>query len=95
MFALKTQTDPSRLENEIERLLVRLSNIEPNTDDYAVIADQLTKLDKLKDSDSSRRVSPDTLATVAANLAGIVLILNYERANIVLTKAVGFILKPR
>lgn len=40
-------------------------------------------------------ISPDTLAIIAANLAGIGLILSYERFNIVTSKAIGFIQKLR
>jgi hypothetical protein len=33
--------------------------------------------------------------TVIGNLTGILLILNYERAHVVTSKAIGFVLKPR
>lgn len=41
------------------------------------------------------KVSPDTALVVAANLVGIVLILTFERTDIVTSKALGFILKGR
>lgn len=95
MFTLKTQNDPTPLEREIESLFAKLSSINPATTEYAATADQLSKLYKLKETDSPKRVSPDTLATVAGNILGIVLILNFERTGIVLSKAVNFVLKPR
>lgn len=42
-----------------------------------------------------KRVSPDTVATVAANLIGIVLILRYERFEIIGSKAIGFVKSMR
>lgn len=40
-----------------------------------------------------RRVSTDTLVLAAANLAGIVAVLNYERTAVVVSKAFGWIRK--
>jgi hypothetical protein len=40
-------------------------------------------------------VSPDTIAVVAGNLLGIILILGYEKADVITTKALGFVLKGR
>lgn len=50
---------------------------------------------KEKEFEKSRRVSPDTLAIIAANVVGILLIIGYERANVVTSKALGFILKTK
>lgn len=36
-------------------------------------------------------IKPETLALIAANLAGIALILGHERLNVVTTKAIGFV----
>lgn len=41
------------------------------------------------------KVSPDTLLIVGANLLGIVLILYYEKLDIISTKALGFVIKGR
>lgn len=49
---------------------------------------------KQKQLDSTRfGLSADTLAIIAANLAGIVLILGYEKVNVVTSKAIGFVSK--
>jgi hypothetical protein len=39
------------------------------------------------------RPSPETLALIGGNLAGIVMILGYERANIITSKAFGLLTK--
>jgi len=51
--------------------------------------------DILEDNQTKVVFSPDTLLIVGANLLGILLILNYEKLDIVSSKAVGFILKAR
>lgn len=52
---------------------------------------QLKRTEALKPD----RVSADTWAMVGANIAGIVLIIGYERLNVITSKALGFILKSR
>ncbi len=60
---------------------------------WEVLSKSLEEYDKLAKSDW--KVSPDTLLVVAGNLLGIVLILTYEKANIVVSKALNFVLKGR
>jgi hypothetical protein len=43
----------------------------------------------------SWKLTPDTLVVVAGNLMGILLILNFERLDIVRSKALSFVLKGR
>lgn len=43
----------------------------------------------------SWKFTPDTLLIVGGNLAGILLILNFEKLDIVRSKALGFVLKGR
>ena len=49
----------------------------------------------LEENQTKVVISPDTLLIVGANLLGILLILNYEKLDIVSSKAVSFILKAR
>ena len=63
-----------------------------------IIKDQekLDYIGKMLEENQTKVVfSPDTLLIVGANLLGILLILNYEKLDIVSSKAVGFILKAR
>lgn len=50
---------------------------------------------KEKDFAAPNRVSVDTWAVIAANLLGIILIIGHERANVVTSKALGFVSKLR
>lgn len=90
-LTLKTH-EPTKLEVEIDRLFAQLQEInKADTEEYNKVADQLAKLYKLKEIDSKKRVSPDAVAAALTNLAGIVLILNYEHAHVITTKAVSFV----
>lgn len=94
MFTLKTSAEPTKLDEEIIRLLTIMEEETPDSDEYSKTADQLIKLMKLREEISSkRRVSPDTLAVVLGNIAGIGLILSYERAHVITSKALGFVMK--
>jgi hypothetical protein len=66
-----------------------------DSEEYAKMAEQASKLYSLKEHNSKRRVSPDTMALVLGNLFGIVLIVRHERMNVVTSKALSFILKLR
>jgi hypothetical protein len=87
------KTEPSTLEIEIDRLLEVMKTLPPTDEKYAVVADQLVKLYKLKEVDSKKLVSPDAMAAAATNLAGILLILNFEHAHVMTSKALGFVVK--
>lgn len=57
---------------------------------------ELKKLDirqRLREMKLPFGMKPETVAIIAANLLGIVLILNHERLNVVTTKAMSFVKK--
>lgn len=94
MFTVKPKRK-SKLQMEIDQTLTELQNYKPDTKEYAQITDQIVKLHKMKADEKPYTVSPDTLALIAANLIGIVMILKHERADIITSKAMSFVTKPR
>lgn len=94
MFAKKIPK-PTRLDMAIDALLTQITDTPCDTAEYAKMVDQLTKLYKLKEIDTPKRVSQDTLYIIAANLIGIVLILSYERTNVLTSRAIAFVTKLR
>jgi len=50
---------------------------------------------KKQELELNKRVKVDTIAIIAGNIIGIGLILGYERAHIVTSKALGFVLKSK
>jgi hypothetical protein len=84
---------PTALEDEIARLLGHLSTMNPTDPVYAVVADQLKKLYPLKETDSKERVSKDILVNAAAGLAQIFVIIGYEHAHPIASKALSFVTK--
>jgi len=90
-----TTPETDLLDQAIERLYTLMAEEEPDTEKYSVIVDQLAKLHKLKEDEKSTktRVSPDTLAMILGNLAGIGFIIWHEKAGIITSKALGFVIK--
>jgi hypothetical protein len=76
------------LDDQLEHQLEQAGTIEE-------IAQILTLLERKNALGDKKRISPDTLAVIAGNLLGIVLILTYEKVNVITTKALGFIIRGR
>lgn len=90
----KPQTND--LDSVIERLLKMLDDMDPRDDDYDKVTEQIVKLRKLRSEENSKkRLSPDVLASAATNLAGILLIINFEHAHVLGTKALGLVKNMR
>jgi hypothetical protein len=83
------------VDDEIARIVVVLQDLEPNSDEYGATLDKLTKLQKIRQEEKPDRASTDTLVTVAANLVGIALIIRHENVNVITSKAMSFIIKPK
>ena len=95
MKHLRITTKPDALQIAIDEALAQLKGVNVDSNEYNDKMGRITELYKLKEKNSPKRVSPDTVAIVVGNLAGIVLILGYERAHVVTSKALGFVIKAR
>lgn len=84
----RTSTVEKRLDELLE---VELDSAE-GLEDISAILSLMERRTSLGDK---RRISPDTVAIIAGNLLGIVLILTYEKGNVIATKALGFIIRGR
>lgn len=89
-------TNAAALEEAIARVLEVMKTHDPTTDAYSQAVDQLEKLYKIQVSTRPEsRINLEALIAVAGNLAGIAMILNFERAGIITSKALGFVTKSR
>jgi hypothetical protein len=92
MFGKKENTP---LENAIARVQSYLESQEIDSDDYAKALKHLSELHKMKEAEKPSRVSPDTMLTVGANLVGILLIIRHEHVNVISSKAMSTLMKPK
>jgi len=95
MFKITKKDKRTKLEKEIDSLLEIMKTYPPDWETYTIMSENLERLYRAKSHERNRHVSPDTIAVVMGNLLGIGLILGFEKANVITSKALGFIIKGR
>lgn len=93
MKHLRITTEPTALDTAIDEALAQLTHHAADSEEYAAITNQVVRLMKLKEKPSHSRVDRNTMAMIAGNLAGIGMILSYERTHVITSKALGFVLR--
>lgn len=87
----KSSSNDDGLEKVIDDVQSQIQGFTVDAPDFAETLTKMERLYKLKALNKPQRVSPDTLATVAGNLLGILVIVGHERAHVVTSKALTFI----
>lgn len=95
MFDRFRKEKTSVLDEPIAKLLTQMNKTEPGTKEYSVMVDQLERLNRAKVEETKPRVNSDTWAIVAGNLLGILIIVAYEQKHVMVSKGLGFVMKPR
>lgn len=83
------------MDEEIERLTRQLADLQPLSDDYSKILKLISELTEARSKKNERAVSTDVLLTIGANIVGMLLVLNYERLNVISTKALTMVWKSK
>ncbi len=92
---IQLNNKPTPLSNAIDDALLTLLKQDPSTESYAASVDQIQKLHKMQEASRPAPVSQDTLVLAATNIAGIVMIIKHEHFNVITSKAISFVIKPR
>jgi len=87
--------EPQLLELETDKAIRELSNHAIGSEEYVKALDQVIKLHRLKEDEKPSPVSKDTLVLVGANLLGIILIIRHEHVNVITSRAMNVLIKPR
>jgi hypothetical protein len=85
----------SKLEMQLDKTLDSLDRMNPSSDEYTRTLEAVGKLHKMKEDEKASSVSPDTILLVGANLAGILLIIRHEHVNVITSRAMNTLMKPR
>lgn len=94
LFKRTTNPNEAKLNSAITRTHISMVASETDSDEYQRLLTQLERLQALKPEKASRQVSTDAIVGAVANLIGILIIVNYERENVMTTKAMNFWKKP-
>lgn len=94
MFGRKPKIESTRLEPVINRVIAEMEEYGPLSPEYPALMKKLKKLYELKSKDKSR-IDPNTVILGAINILGILVIVSYEHAHAVTSKAAGFVFKPK
>lgn len=95
MSLFTNKDEAPTLQGQIDEVLLEMGSHKTYTEEYDKLLNQLERLYKLQAPEKARRISPDAIVAVVGNLAGIVMILNFERVHVVTSKALGFVLKTK
>jgi hypothetical protein len=85
----------TELEKEIDRVLGIMKELDPTTEKYAHAANQVEKLRKARIYEKDNKVSKNTVWQVVGNVVVVVMVIGYERFNVITSKAGQYILKGR
>ena len=86
---------PSSVELEVERALRELKHHPIVSEEYNKTLDSIVVLHKMKEDEKPSIVSRDTLVIVGTNLLGILMIIKHENVNVITTRAMNLLMKPR
>ena len=90
MFNRKKKQIVKPLDAAIAEVYSDMAGFTSDADEYAQMADQLSKLYALKEIDNDswwRRTSPDAVLATLGNLLAVGIIVGYEHHHIITTKA--------
>jgi hypothetical protein len=87
----------TKLEREIDDVVDYMKLLSPETKEYTVVAENLERLHKAKAilDERKRKVSPDAIVGGVVSLVGIGMIIWHEKADVITTKALGFVTKGK
>jgi len=95
MFGVFERNETSIYDEPIKQILVDMDEYGTDSPEYSALMRHLEELSRIRADHRSKRVSPDTMAIVAGNLMGILIIVAYEQKHVMTSKAMGFILKTK
>jgi hypothetical protein len=72
-----------------------MNEVGPDSEEYSALVEHLDRLAKMKAEERRNRVSPDTMAIVAGNLVGVLIIVAYERSHVMTSKGLGFVINSK
>jgi len=83
------------IDDEIQHVLVVLSTLKPDTEEYSTAVKNLKELCEARSKKAARLIDVDTIIAAGTGVLQVLLIMGYERLNVISTKAISFVTKGR
>lgn len=85
----------SLLDGQIDVVLRKMKTEGVDSEDYPKLMGYLERLHELRQAEMPEPLSRETMALIFGNLAGILLIVAFERTHVIASKAISQIKWPR
>lgn len=92
-FSIPKKED--NLQEVIDSVIQEMQTVNSDSDEFAKMNEQLERLYEIRNKSRKSKVNPDTLASIIGNLLGIMTIVHFEKLNVITSKALPFVLKPK
>lgn len=79
------------LDDEIGRLVSKLSSMPPEDEDYTKVAKNLQTLMDARERRNDRVISADAIFAASVNIASLLLVLYFEQTGVITSKAFSLI----
>lgn len=89
------QKKESELDEPIEEVLSHMRGHDPDSDEYKSLFGQLERMINLRREERGSDITPNQVLAVAGNLLGILIIVAYEQKHVMVSKALGFVLRSK
>lgn len=89
------EEDPTQIVDLITTIQNEMATFATDSEEYKTRLSSLERLYTLKQQEAPKRLSRDTMATVAANVLGILMIVSHERVHVITSKAFSHIYRPK
>lgn len=88
MLGRKPKQTP-KLDEAIERVLIEMETVEPESEEYSNLLTRLERLQALTPDKEARRISPDTVVNQVGNCLQVLFMVGYEQKHVLTSKALG------
>lgn len=85
----------SALEQTYDMTVLKLRDSTVGSEEYMKLLDVVSRMHKMVQEEKPSLVSRDTLVLAGANLLGILLIIRHEHVNVITSRAMGMVIKPK
>lgn len=93
-FSFNNETE-TPIDKQISYVLAEMTTEGVTSEEFPTLLTYLERLHALRQKERRDPISRDTIALIAGNLMGILLIVAYEQKHVITSKGFGQVIRPR